>query len=90
MLKKLFKVDNTWAFILFFMIAYMVFKIFTGEEYLKAFNFIIPGLKVTFGSTLISFFIAIILGLVLGIGRISKNKISSTLSRTYILSLIHI
>ena len=84
MLKKLFKVDNTWAFILFFMIAYMVFKIVTGEEYLKAFNFIIPGLKVTFGSTLISFFIAIILGLVLGIGRISKNKISSTLSRTYI------
>ena len=66
------------------MIAYMVFKIVTGEEYLKAFNFIIPGLKVTFGSTLISFFIAIILGLVLGIGRISKNKISSTLSRTYI------
>ena len=66
------------------MIAYMIFKIVTGEEYLKAFNFIIPGLKVTFGSTLISFFIAIILGLVLGIGRISKNKISSTLSRTYI------
>ena len=58
--------------------------IVTGEDYLKAFYFIIPGLKVTFGSTLISFFIAIILGLILGIGRISKNKISSTLSRTYI------
>ena len=84
MIKKIFKVDNTWAFILFFLIAYMVFKITTGEEYLKAFNYIIPGLRITFGSTLVSFIIALFLGLILGIGRISKNKISSTLSRTYI------
>ena len=84
MIKKIFKVDNTWAFILFFLIAYMVFKIATGEEYLKAFNYIIPGLRITFGSTLVSFVIALFLGLILGIGRISNNKISSTLSRTYI------
>ena len=84
MIKKIFKVDNTWAFILFFLIAYMVFKITTGEEYLKAFNYIIPGLRITFGSTLVSFVIALFLGLILGIGRISNNKISSTLSRTYI------
>ena len=84
MIKKIFKVDNTWGFILFFLITYMVIKIITGEEYYKAFNYIIPGLKITFGSTLISFFIAIILGLILGVGRISNNKISSTLSRTYI------
>jgi len=84
MFKKIFKVDNTWAFILFFLIAYMVFKIITGEEYLKAFKYIIPGLKITFASTLVSFVIALILGLLLGIGNISKNKISNTLSRTYI------
>ena len=84
MIKKIFKVDNTWAFILFFLIAYMFFKIATGEEYLKAFNYIIPGLRITFGSTLVSFVIALFLGLILGIGRISNNKISSTLSRTYI------
>ena len=84
MFKKIFKVDNTWAFILFFLIAYMVFKIITGEEYLKAFKYIIPGLKITFASTLVSFVIALILGLLLGIGNISKNKLSNTLSRTYI------
>ena len=84
MIKKIFKVDNTWAFILAFLIAWMIFKIYTGDEYLKAFNYIIPGLRITFASTLISFVIALILGLLLGIGRISKNKISSTLSRTYI------
>ena len=84
MFKKIFKVDNTWAFILFFLISYMIFKIITGEEYLKAFIYIIPGLRITFGSTIVSFIIALILGLLLGIGRISKSKISSTLSRTYI------
>jgi ABC-type amino acid transport system permease subunit len=65
MIKKIFKVDNTWAFILFFLIAYMVFKIRTGEEYLKAFNYIIPGLRITFGSTLVSFVIALFLGLII-------------------------
>ena len=32
----------------------------------------------------VSFLIAIFLGLVSGIGRISKNRIASTISRTYI------
>jgi len=62
----------------------MVYTIITGEEYLKAFNFIIPGIKITFGSTIVSFFIAIVLGLFLGIGRISKSTFFSTISRTYI------
>jgi len=62
----------------------MVYTIITGEEYLKAFKFIIPGIRITFGATIISFFIAIVLGLLLGIGRISKNKFLSTISRTYI------
>ena len=55
-----------------------------GEEYIKAFNFIIPGIRITFGATFVSFLIALILGLFLGIGRISENKFLSTISRTYI------
>ena len=62
----------------------MVYTIITGEEYLKAFKFIIPGIKITFGATIVSFFIAIVLGLLLGIGRISNNTFLSTISRTYI------
>ena len=62
----------------------MVYTIITGEEYLKAFKFIIPGIKITFGATIVSFFIAIVLGLLLGIGRISNNTFFSTVSRTYI------
>ena len=84
MIKKIFKAENSWAFILFSIISWMIFTIITGEEYLKAFNFIIPGIKITFGATIVSFFIAIVLGLLLGIGRISNNTFFSTISRTYI------
>ena len=62
----------------------MVYTIISGDEYIKAFNFIIPGIRITFGATFVSFLIALILGLFLGIGRISDNIFLSTISRTYI------
>ena len=66
------------------LIIWMVYTIISGDEYVKAFNFIIPGIRITFGATFVSFLIALILGLFLGIGRISDNKFLSTISRTYI------
>ena len=66
------------------LITWMVYTIISGDEYIKAFNFIIPGIRITFGATFVSFLIALILGLFLGIGRISDNKFLSTISRTYI------
>ena len=84
MIKKIFNVENSWVFIMLALITWMVYTIITGEEYIKAFNFIIPGIRITFGATFVSFLIALILGLFLGIGRISENKFLSTISRTYI------
>ncbi len=83
-LKKLLKPENWWMIILSGVIAWMFYIIVVDPEYNKAFYFILPGLKLTFLSTIASFVIALFLGLVSGIGRISKNKIASTLSRTYI------
>ena len=83
-IKNLLKAENWWIIILAFTIIWMLFTIFTEPEYTKALNFIIPGLRITFLSTIVSFLIAIVLGLISGIGRISDNKIASTLSRTYI------
>ena len=85
-IKNLFKPENWWILILATIIFWMMLTIFTKPEYNKAFYFILPGLRITFLSTIVSFLIAIFLGLVSGIGRISQNKIASTLSRT-ILSL---
>ncbi len=83
-IKNLLKPENWWIIILGSIIAWMIFIIYSNPEYNKAFYFILPGLKLTFLSTIASFFIAIVLGLISGIGRISDNKIASTLSRTYI------
>ena len=83
-IKNLLKAENWWIIILSSIILWMLFTIFTQPEYNKALNFIIPGLRITFLSTIVSFIIAIFLGLISGIGRISDNKIASTLSRTYI------
>ncbi len=84
MIKKIFNVDNSWVFIMLALITWLVYTIISGDEYIKAFNFIIPGIRITFGATFVSFLIALILGLFLGIGRISDNKFLSTISRTYI------
>ncbi len=83
-IKNLLKPDNWWIIILSGVIAYMLFMIYSEPEYNKAFNFILPGLTITFLSTFISFIIALFLGLISGIGRISKNKFARTISRTYI------
>ena len=83
-IKNLLKPDNWWILILTSVIAYMVFLIFSNPEYNKAFSFILPGLSITFLSTIISFIIALFLGLISGLGRISKNKYARTISRTYI------
>ena len=84
MIKKIFNVENSWVLIMLALITWMVYTIISGDEYIKAFNFIIPGIRITFGATFVSFLIALILGLFLGIGRISDNKFLSTISRTYI------
>ena len=84
MIKKIFNLENSWVFIMLALITWMVFTIISGDEYIKAFNFIIPGIRITFGATFVSFLIALILGLFLGIGRISDNIFLSTISRTYI------
>ena len=83
-IKNIFKPDNWWLLILIGIISWMIYVIISNPEYNKAFNFILPGLSITFLSTIVSFVIALFLGLISGIGRISKNRIASTISRTYI------
>ena len=62
-IKNLFKPDNWWLLILIGIISWMIYVIFSNPEYNKAFNFILPGLSITFLSTIISFVIAFIFGL---------------------------
>jgi polar amino acid transport system permease protein len=60
------------------------FLFFTVPDYQEALGFIRAGLGVTIRISLISYGFALILGLMAGLGRISKNVIFNNLARLYV------
>ncbi len=74
-----------WWFVAMILIAvWAFFIIFTNQNYNEAFNFIKAGLRITIQTSLISYGFALILGLIAGLGRLSKNIVFNNLSRLYI------
>ncbi len=61
-----------------------IYIIITNTNYNEAFNFIKPGIMMTVNISLISYGFALILGLLAGIGRLSKNVFFNNLARLYI------
>mgnify|MGYP006158026433 CR=1 FL=1 len=84
MYKKLTKSDNWWVYVIALFLLFMAGRIFRDPESQKAFVYIFPGIKITFLATLISFSIAIFIGMFACIARISNNKFFSTIARAYI------
>ncbi len=77
--------DLPWWFLGIVLIAiYAAIIIYTNEEYNSAFNFIKTGLIITIKTSLISYAIAILLGLLAGLGRISNNVVINNLARFYV------
>lgn len=73
-----------WFFAIILIAAYVFFVISTNKDYNDTFNFIKIGLAVTIKTTLISFAIAILFGLLAGLGRISKSIVLNNISRLYV------
>ncbi len=74
-----------WWFVALILIAvWAFFIIFTNPNYNEAFNFIKAGLRITIQTSLTSYGFALILGLIAGLGRLSKNILFNNLSRLYI------
>ncbi len=77
--------DLPYWFFALILIAIAVFVLIsTNEEYNAAFLFIKAGLIITIKTTLIAFSLAIIFGLLAGLGRISKNVVINNLARLYV------
>jgi polar amino acid transport system permease protein len=77
--------DLPYWFFALILIAIAVFVLIsTNEEYNAAFLFIKAGLIITIKTTLIAFSLAIIFGLLAGLGRISKNIVINNLARLYV------
>lgn len=76
--------ESAWLYVMLSMIGVMVVAIFLSDEYQEAFREIIPGLKLTLYLTIGAFVFAMPLGLLIGMGRLSKNRLINTISQVYI------
>jgi polar amino acid transport system permease protein len=73
-----------WAVIILLVGALIVYSLFTSPTYQDAFFFLIAGVRLTIQVSLISFGLALILGLIIGLGRVSKNVVFYTVSSVYV------
>lgn len=77
--------DVPWWFLAIILIFVWAFYIFyTRENYNAAFNFIKAGIRVTIQTSLTAYAFALMLGLLAGLGRISKNILFNNLARLYV------
>jgi polar amino acid transport system permease protein len=60
------------------------FTVFTQSNYREAFNFIKIGLSVTITTTLSAYALALVIGLIAGLGRLSHNMVIKNLATLYV------
>lgn len=73
-----------WLVMIFTMALLTVAAVSTNPKYTSAFGYIKTGLSVTITTTLISFAISMVLGLAIGLGRLSKNMLINNLCTFYV------
>lgn len=73
-----------WALILILTFLFLTYQVFASETYHDTFNFLFQGVKLTLMITLIAYTFAIVLGLIVGLGRVSSNVIPYTISTLYV------
>jgi len=77
--------DIPWWFVAIILIAiWTAYFIFTRENYREAFDFIKVGLSTAIVISLTSYAIALVLGLLAGLGRISRNVVLNNLATLYV------
>jgi len=73
-----------WALLLLLLGIALVYAIATTPNYTDAFIFIVPGLRTTLLVSVVAFAIALVIGLVFGLGRISSNPIIYNIATFYV------
>ncbi len=73
-----------WLIILLIFFLVTLFSILSSETYLSALKFIASGIRLTVFISVGAYIIALILGLIIGLGRVSKNPILYTLATLYV------
>ncbi len=73
-----------WALVVLLLGISLIYAITTSDNYRDAFEFISPGLKITLVASLSAFGIALVVGLIVGLGRISTNVFAYNLATFYV------
>lgn len=73
-----------WALILLLVFTLLTYRIFTSETYQDTFHFLFQGVKLSLLITLTAYSIAVVLGLIVGLGRVSSNLVPYTLATLYV------
>ena len=68
-----------WTLLILLLGVALVYAVTNLPNYTDAFEFIVPGLKITLTVSVTAFAIALVIGLIVGMGRISSNPIISNL-----------
>lgn len=73
-----------WAVILAIVGIFVAWSVLTSEAYMRAFAFIIDGVRLTLQVTVISYLIALVVGLIFGLMRVSDNPVFYAASTLYV------
>jgi polar amino acid transport system permease protein len=73
-----------WLVAIIGILAWMGYLILSDEKYRVAWDAIIPGLTTTISATFFGFIFALVIGLLAGVGRISRNVVVRNVAITYI------
>lgn len=73
-----------WLVLIVLILAWMGYLILTNDEYGTAYDRIVPGLSTTIRATLTGFGFALVIGLLVGLGRVAKNTVIRNIAITYI------
>ena len=73
-----------WLFAIFLIAIWTAYFIFTRQNFRAAFDFIIIGISITITTTLYAFGIAIVIGLIAGLGKVSRNPLLRNIARLYV------
>jgi polar amino acid transport system permease protein len=73
-----------WLVAILVVLIAVIYFISTNESYRNAFKFIIQGIGITVQTTIYAYLIAMIIGLVMGLGRVSRNTLFRNIARFYV------
>lgn len=81
---ELSKLDPWWGLVILVLIIIILLLVSSPDPYLRIFKFTQDGVWVTLTVTLVSFILTMILGLIGGLGRVSKHKFVYAITSLYV------